>query len=362
MTIGDLTLGDTPLPTGIFTIEPGEWSCTLRCEVTGVFPFSTVQFGSGIPYGWSAVSSHPALAGLRRAWLNVFGFRPEIGLLSNNSVSDNCLFCMYEYADMAVFTPEFSPGFSALDLVRCSLDLYLDGAPGYGTQVDECLDVDPSLLIACWDYIAGSQDWNWFKMRKEQIKAILQRMLARDRDHDGLIESTRTGNSYSYRWSSNWWDVITFGHKDAFANALAYRALRGCAELFGRIGDESLKAECTGAADRMRQSFYKCFYDPMTGVLGGWRSEDGELHDYYFTWVNGIAVCYGLLSNEQAEAIMERMQRKLHEVGYNRFDLGLPGNLIPIARKDYVPGVLGSPLEEDGSDSFQYYENGAASA
>ena len=59
---------------------------------------------------------------------------------------------------------------------------------------------------------------------------------------------------------------------------------------------------------------------------------------------------------------MEKMQTKLREVGYDRFDLGLPGNLVPIARKDYVPGVLGSPLEEDGSDSFQYYENGAASA
>ena len=56
------------------------------------------------------------------------------------------------------------------------------------------------------------------------------------------------------------------------------------------------------------------------------------------------------------------MQEKFREVGYKRFDLGLPGNLIPIARKDYVPKVLGSPMEEDGSDSFQYYENGAASA
>ena len=362
MVIADILLGEKPLPSGIFGIEPGEWSCTLHCEVTGIFPFSTVPFGSGIPYGWSAISSHPALAGLRRAWLNVFGFRPEIGILSNNSVSDNCLFCMYEYADMAVFTPEFAPGFSALDLVRYSLDLYLDGAPGYGTHIDDCLDVDPSILIACWDYVAGSQDWDWFKLRKEQISAIVSRMLARDGDNDGLLESTRSGNSRSYLWSSNWWDVITFGHKDSFANALAFRALRGCAELFERVGDEPVSAQCRTAADRMREAYYRCFYSPGTGVLGGWRSQDGELHDYYFVWVNGIAISYGLVTEDQANAILDKMQEKFREVGYKRFDLGLPGNLIPIARKDYVPRVLGSPLEEDGSDSFQYYENGAASA
>jgi hypothetical protein len=362
MVIADFLLGEKPLPSGILGVEPGEWSCTLRCEVTGIFPFCTVPFGSGIPYGWSAISSHPALAGLRRAWLNVFGFRPEIGILSNNSVSDNCLFCMYEYADMAVFTPEFAPGFSALDLVRCSLDLYLDGAPGYGLHVDECLDVDPSLLIACWDYVAGLQDWDWFKLHKEQVSAIVNRMLARDRDNDGLLESTRSGNSHSHLWSSNWWDVITFGHKDAFANALAYRALSGCAELFQRVGDEPTSTQCRSAADRIKEAYYRCFNNPDTGVLGGWRSQDEELHDYYFVWVNGIAIAYGVVTEDQANVILNKMQEKFQKVGYKRFDLGLPGNLIPIARKDYVPRVLGSPMEEDGSDSFQYYENGAASA
>jgi len=269
---------------------------------------------------------------------------------------------MYEYADMAVFTPEFAPGFSALDFVRTSLDLYLDGAPGYGLHVDECLDVDPSLLIACWDYVAGSQDWDWFNLHKEQVSAIVIRMLARDRDNDGLLESTRSGNSHGHQWSSNWWDVITFGHKDAFANALAYRALRGCAELFEGVGDEPMSAQCRSAANRLREAYFPCFYNPNTGVLGGWRSQDGELHDYYFVWVNGIAISYGLVTKEQSNAILDKMQEKFREVGYKRFDLGLPGNLIPIPRKDYVPRVLGSPMEEDGSDSFQSYQNGAASA
>ena len=55
---------------------------------------------------------------------------------------------------------------------------------------------------------------------------MIARMRARDLDGDGLIESPyRLGMSGQYHWSTNWFDVISFGWKDAFTNALLYRAL-----------------------------------------------------------------------------------------------------------------------------------------
>ena len=62
---------------------------------------------------------------------------------------------------------------------------------------------------------------------------------------------------------------------------------------------------------------------------------------------------------------MDRLLAKMKQVGYTRFDLGLPGNLIPIAKKDYVTGAIhryGGAVKEDGSDGFQIYENGGATA
>jgi hypothetical protein len=56
--------------------------------------------------------------------------------------------------------------------------------------------------------------------------------------------------------------------------------------------------------------------------LAGWRSADGQLHDYYFLWVNGIAIHYGLVPKDKANGIMDRMLAKMKEVGYSRFDLG----------------------------------------
>jgi hypothetical protein len=81
-------------------------------------------------------------------------------------------------------------------------------------------------------------------------------------------------------------------------------------------------------------------------------------------FVNGAAVTYGLLTREQGNRIWDRLLAKMDEVGYRRFDLGLPGNLIPIRREDYVTTEKrwGGPQQEDGSDGFQIYENGGATA
>jgi hypothetical protein len=92
------------------------------------------------------------------------------------------------------------------------------------------------------------------------------------------------------------------------------------------------------------------------------RRSTGQRHDYWFTFVNGMAIAFGLIDEPEANAIMDRILAKLREVGYERFDLGLPGNLIPIRREDYTDlrRRYGGPALEDGSDAFQIYENGGA--
>ena len=61
----------------------------------------------------------------------------------------------------------------------------------------------------------------------------------------------------------------------------------------------------------------------------------GQLHDYYFPYISGIAIHYGLVPADRAGPIMDRLLAKMKEVGFNRFDLGLPGNLVAIPLKDY---------------------------
>ena len=118
-------------------------------------------------------------------------------------------------------------------------------------------------------------------------------------------------------------------------------------------------------AARLRAAYVRTFLNPRTGVLAGWKSADGQLHDYWFTFVQGVAISYGLVDDQVANAIMDRLLGKMRTVGYTNFALGLPGNLVPVRKGDYLvtdraPEQCGAPRREDGSDGFQFYENGGA--
>ena len=163
---------------------------------------------------------------------------------------------------------------------------------------------------------------------------------------------------------ANWWDDIGFAHQDAYSNALAYHAFLGMAEMARRAGrpdDDQLYAS---RAVKLRSVYFETFYNPATGVLAGWRSADGKLHDYYFVFVNSVAIVYGLVPPDKANQIMDRLLAKMKEVDYTNFEYGLPGNLVPIRREDYAHHILssGGGEKEDGSDGFQIYQNGGATA
>jgi hypothetical protein len=340
-----------------------------RCQIAAIYPVVSEKGAGG------------RLAGFQRNWLNILQPNPRSRLLSNNVVSDPCVICLYEYADIARHAPPLAEGLTALDVVRDSLDRYLAGVSGFGipgfrglegTQPPATrpafLDSYPSMLIAAMDYIEASGDKTWARRHYGGWKGWAEQMLAMDRDGNGLLQYPCNGNSDPLRRPnenvSNWWDDIGFGHEDAYGNALAYRALRQTAAVCDSIGRGEDGARYRAAAAKLRQAYYRAYYNPATGILAGWRSADGKLHDYHFLWVNGAAIHYGLIDKDQANAIMDRLLAKMKAVGFTRFDLGLPGNLTPVAMKDYreLRARFGGGTKADGAEGFQHYENGGATA
>ncbi len=84
-----------------------------RCQITAISP----------PLGKHEKA--PELHGFQRNWLNGLQLSPRWRRLANNSTSDVCAVCMYEYADIAAHTPPLADRLTALDLVRQTLDRYL---------------------------------------------------------------------------------------------------------------------------------------------------------------------------------------------------------------------------------------------
>lgn len=323
------------------------------------------------------ISNDPRFDGFRRSWLNALQLNPMYPALANNSASDTCAFCYYEFADIAALTPPLVEGLTALDVVRQTLDRILAGGTAYGLPAPgwECCpsaysDALPALLIAAANCVRAGQSDAWLAANYAGIRGWAETLLASDTDGDGLFKYSVSGNSGIWKDGaptfrpSNWWDTIGFGHEDAYGNALAYRALRNMAMLAKKAGRSADVARYQAAADKLSAAYYQRFYDPETGILGGWRSADGQLHDYYFLWVNGIAIHYGLVPKPEANAIMDKLLAKMKEVGYDHFSMGLPGNLISVALKDCVDkrgnGRFGCGTRPDNADGFQNYENGGA--
>jgi hypothetical protein len=344
-----------------------------RLEIAAIFPKVKGSMGD------------PLYDGFRRDFLNIFQVNPRVQMLANNASSDPVAFTLFKYAEVARLAPPLVEGLTALDLVRMTLDRYLAGAKGYG-QIGyapvpdgadiigwqtpwNALDSNPSLIIAAGNYIEGAPDWRWARANYNGLLAWAREMMAGDRDGNGLIEYPGSGNlgdrPTAERRPANWWDTINFGHEDAYANALAYRACHLFAAVARRLGHPADADFFTARAAKLRAAYLPAFLNPATGVLAGWRSQDGQLHDYWFTFVSGVAITYGLVDEKDATAIMDRLLSKMSAVGYTNFSLGLPGNLIPVRKGDYVlhnspPTKFGEPSLDDGSDGFQFYENGGA--
>jgi hypothetical protein len=364
----------------IWVLFPGATQSNPRVAYT----FTVVAIYPHIP----GIESDPRYDGLRRNWLNIFQVQAEDGVLANNSSSDPCAFVQHMYTEVAKYTPPLAPGLTAMDLIRMSLDRYLHGALACGmpyyrgfdatglpwqSRNTPSADTYPSLMTAAGDYVAATHDTQWLTKNYHGLRTWADDMLATDTTGDGLMKFTGSGNAGSwpprpgggvFLRPSNWWDTIGFGYEDAYSNALAYHALEQMAIMATLAGQHADADRYLERAAKLKQAYVPAFLDPKTGVLAGWRSEDGQLHDYWFPWVNGAAVVYGLVPPKLGNEIYDRLLAKMKEVGYANFEHGIPGNLIPIRREDWEdfnPNG-GAPSKADGSDGFQIYENGGATA
>lgn len=353
-----------------------------------VFPAATAQ-QPRVEYRLETVALYPELPGIekdprfdafRRNYLNMFQILPRRQMLGTNASSDICPFVLYMFAEAGANRVKLADGLDTSDLVRMTADRYLSGVKGYGQVGDEhgtgkyqFADVDPSLILGSGTYIHSTQNWDWARQRYDAVRALCEQMLATDSTGNGLIKYGTTGNfndrPTTKQRPANWWDTINFGYEDAYSNTLAYRALVVWADVAEKLGKAEDVAWLRQAAAKLKAAYQQNFLNPKTGILAGWKSADGALHDYWFLFLNSIAIAYGVVDGPLAHDIMDRCLKKLDEVGYRNFRLGLPGNLVPVPRGDYVlhddpnenPKTYGVPLLEDGTDGFPYYENGGAS-
>jgi hypothetical protein len=346
----EVKLGEERTREGLYRLKRGRFAATLTIRPVSPPP----QLRADAP----AVVRRA----LARTAFTALTFRADTATLSNNGASMHCPICLDTWTAVTLPMGEVLPGFRPVELVRWSLERWLTGGPGYAAgrllqdgrahdAADEYLMTGTAALRGLGDYLRHEATPAWF--RKYQA-AILQRLAearGRDLDGDGLIESAyRTGVSGTGQWSTCWYDVISFGWKDAFANAILHGALRQLAPALRRFGWGAQATELEAWAEKLRASFGPAFWNPRNGWYGGWRCREGKLHDHAFLAVNGAAVVAGLVEPDPARQLLRRLLAEAKRVGLPDPALGLPGNLHPIPDEDLADIMQGYPLG--------YYQNG----
>ncbi len=346
----ELKLGEAPTADGTYRLRPG----TVRATFTLRPKAAPVRLRADAP-----AAARRAVA---RTFFTALTYRADTGTLSNNGASMHCPICMDTWSAVTRPMGELLPGWPATELLRTSLERWLDGGPGYAAGAlvqdgkvrdagDDYLMTDTAGLRGLADYLRHTADRAWWRGRRAAIWRRIEVVRARDHDGDGLIESPyRTGVSGTGQWSTCWFDVVSFGWKDALANAILHGALRELVPALERCGEKGRARELAEWAEQLKSSFHPTFWNDATGWYAGWRCKEGKLHDHAFLAVNGAAVALGLTDRARGRAVMERLLAEARRVGMPDATLGLPGNLRHIPDEDLADIMQGYPLG--------YYQNG----
>ncbi len=344
-----------------FPVDQPPWRCLLRFVpiVLPVPPGVSPQLWVRARRGWFSLYNTTALSYTADGRLCAMA-----GMLGNNVLSTPVSSCLYSHAETAILLPRLSPEVHAGPLLRRSLEFWLNcetGPDGFVryyslSPLADPMDANAGLLIGIWAYVEITGDLDWLAAHLDRIALVARYVVSRDIDGDGLIESRQSGNLGTKDWGDSIYDTISSGHKNAYCNAMVYRAWRALADLYRRLDrpDECLRYRELAA--RLRQAYLPAFLSPETGWLGWWRSADGALHDYAALVVNCVAVTSGVVDVDTGRAILGRLWQELERVGFTRFDTGVPTCLHPVPR-DLQPLDFGGQ-REDGSDTFPRYCNG----
>lgn len=295
---------------------------------------------------------------LGRYILNGLEFRPDTNLLSNSVDSINCAFCMWEFANAAQFTPTLPGNVNACDLLRRTLNAYFAGTPAHDAPDASIFshtywtsyDTKPALMDGIWTVVFKTGDKRLLQRWLPDIQR-LARLMQKSIDKHGLMESDISGTT-----GVGWYDTYNVSGENAAENAMGYKAFGEAADLEALAGRARRAAHYRALAARIKQAFLPRLFDPKASVIAGWRGFRGHLHDYWFPWINGLAIDNGLVPEPLARQILGRFQAKLKAMGFKRYNLGMPNCLEAIPKPYYVvPNKFGQYLNGGVTPCFTYF-------
>ena len=227
-------------------------------------------------------------------------------------------------------------------------------------------DQVPHFVLAMYHYALNSGSRDFIRRVMPVLDRVTAYMVALDRDHDGVAEIPNTsGLPNGLRDCSNWYDIIKFGHKDAYIGAYCCAALGAMAQLKGWIGDAAAAEQHRTMHRRWVDGFNRVFWDKANGFYFDWIDERERMPEsarrYFYTDPNLLAILFGIADSSKTQSILRNLDARYEslcrERGLAREAIwATPCNMIPVTQLgDLVEfGKLGN------QKVFPNYENGCS--
>jgi hypothetical protein len=188
----------------------------------------------------------------------------------------------------------------------------------YEAQWGYLLDSQPCYVMCVAELFDLTGDQAWLRGQKNACERVLDYLLRRDADGNGLVEMMT--DSHTQQRGSDWIDVIWASHENALVNAELYYALTLWADAEEILGDGARAAEYRQRAAKLKASYNRTtaeggFWDPQKQCYAYWREKDGSIHgNNLVTPVNFAAIGYGLCDDAgRRQAILERIEEEMQK-------------------------------------------------
>ena len=182
---------------------------------------------------------------------------------------------------------------------ECQWGYMLDSQPAYAIDVAEQFDVNGDIA--------------WLRKFKPACEKVLDFMIRRDSDGNGLFEVIQ--NTHKEQKGTDWLDVVWASYEVSTINALMYKALDRWSELEILLGDPKMSQQYKSLAIKLKRAFNKNisdggFWNPDKQWYVHWREKDGSVYgNNLVSVVNFMAVGYRLCDDPtRKEAILSKME------------------------------------------------------
>ncbi len=203
------------------------------------------------------------------------------------------------------------------------------------TAIDSRHNVNNALYLqGCDDYLRWTGDLDFLRRNVQRMRLALAWALREFQvaekevvtttwiGHDGRSghvihgETGRRTLRPGVGVGNNYWDLLPFGGEDALATIYYFDVLRRMAALERQIARNPAwnipggplqfdPAELVELSETMQEAGNERFWNAETGRFAGWRTADGSLPDYGFTFVNNEAVYFAFAGQAQSRSIRE---------------------------------------------------------